>query len=202
MKESINPFKYLWGLACRFFLAILFGVIIDVVFSFVWMYVSGTNILVHFKEIYASNSAYLSHNPIVEHYVWHWMQTYGMQPLIDLANSLQGSYCQVASILIFAIFVVLQRAVIVIVSLPLYLVCIAVGMFDGLIGRELRRYQGGVESIRRDYFMRWIKVIEYIAFTGYMVLPIFINPVLWFFAFGALVACIHRMAVTYLQKYM
>ena len=201
MKESKNPLIYFKGLIARFAVSILIGVLIDLCFSFAWSYLSGSDVLTHLKSIYASNSEYLSSNPLIDKYLWYWLQHYGMDYLTQLSSNLQGSWFVLVSILITSLFVVLQRSVIALVSLPLYIVCVVVGMIDGLVGRELRRYQAGIESTRRDYYMRWVAFFEYVAFIGYMTIPLFINPVIWFFSFGVLVACIHRMAITYIQKY-
>lgn len=193
--------NYLKGLCARLIESLMIGVIVEIIFSFLWMYIAYQSVFSHFENMYEMNNNYLAHNPMINHYLWSYVSM-AMNDVLAWAKSLSDSYFQVISLLIYAVSVVLQKILIAIASLPLYIICIIVGSYDGLVGRELRRYRAGIESTRRERFEKWVRHIERFVFIGYVSIPVFIHPILWFLPLGILVACIHRMSIVYTQKYI
>ena len=105
-----------------------------------------------------------------------------------------------ASITVSQIFVV--RLALIVFSLPAFLLTGLVGVVDGLVERDLRRWGGGRESSNIYNLSRKSIVPAFIsACVIYISLPMSINPVLVILPFAVLFGLVTRITFERLKKY-
>ena len=197
-------FDVLKSLLARIFEALLFGMFIEVSFAVLMFLFFKWDVIDHLKHIYALNNNYLSQNILIGGYFWETIRTYTLDAGLNTLGHyhIVGSVYAILQCMLLAFVVVLQKVLIAIISIPLYLICLAVGIYDGWIARELRRYRAGTESTRRDIYADWSIRFERLLFIGYVSIPFYIPAVFWFLGIGIVVAIFERMKNEYRQKYL
>ena len=184
--------------------ALLFGVFIEVSFSLLMLLVFKVDMLDHLSSVYDSNNNYLANNILIGHGVWSYIQQY----TLDIGRTALSTYNIIEwlriilEVILISLVVVLQKLLIAIISIPIYLICLAVGVFDGWIARELRRYRAGTESTRRESYANWALRFERLLFIGYVSIPMYIPAMYWFLSFGIVIAMLERMKNEFRQKYL
>ena len=114
-------------------------------------------------------------------------------------RSTYQEYLQAAPYVVQSFFV---RLAMVVLSLPVFAVCVLVGMVDGLVERDLRRWGGGRESsltynlARKSVFPSFAS-----ACVLYISLPVSIHPLWLMGPFALVVGVFSRVAFERLKKY-
>jgi integrating conjugative element membrane protein (TIGR03747 family) len=94
------------------------------------------------------------------------------------------------------------RLALVVLSLPIFALCAVVGMVDGLVERDLRRWGGGRESsltynlARKSVFPSFVS-----ACVVYISLPVSVHPLWLMGTFAVVVGVFSRVAFERLKKY-
>jgi hypothetical protein len=184
----------------RFLEMIFYGILIEIVVAFVLIYFfSLQEVNDHLVSVFNHNNGYLSDSlisswiePVMRWVVMpviHWLR-----PNPDLLN-----YLGIAGL---STGVFLQKVVIAIISIPVFALFILIGIYDGIIQRELRRYRVAIESTRRERFDGWAKHVERFAFVGYVSIPVYIPAPLWFMFWGVITAILLQITTSFIQKYI
>ncbi|WP_440993560.1 DUF4400 domain-containing protein [Cysteiniphilum litorale] len=192
------------SLVARIGEALLVGMFVEVSFAVLMFMFFKWNVIEHLKSVYALNNAYLAQNAVIGGYFWEYIKSYTLDAGVATLEHYHiiGSVYAILQCMLLAFVVVLQKVLIAIISIPLYLICLIIGIYDGWIARELRRYRAGTESTRRDIYADWAIRFERILFIGYVSIPFYIPAVFWFLGLGIVVAILERMKNEYRQKYL
>lgn len=122
------------------------------------------------------------------------LQRWGYEPYQRFEDYLQ------ASTYVTQTFVI--RLVLILFSLPIFLVAALVGGVDGLVERDLRRWGGGRESSNVFNLARRSVVPSFVAAcVVYISLPFSINPVIVILPFAFLLGLAVRIGFERLKKY-
>ena len=106
-----------------------------------------------------------------------------------------------AAIQIVQVFSV--RLVILSLATPIFLLFSLIGLVDGLVQRDLRRWGGGRESSYLYHYAKksvWIFVL--IAWVGYLALPFSLHPVFLVLPFAILFGMTVSIAASTFKKYL
>lgn len=115
-------------------------------------------------------------------YQWIFVKT-GLQTWLDTPKSSEWelwlfnymrSYIE-ATLYILIVFVI--RLMIIILTSPLFMLAGLVGLIDGLVQRDLRRFGVGRESAYKyHHAKRWVAPVMFLAWIIYLSIPISIHP--------------------------
>lgn len=95
------------------------------------------------------------------------------------------------------------RLVILILATPVFLLFSLIGLVDGLVQRDLRRWGGGRESSYLYHYAKnsnWVFVLS--AWVSYLALPISLHPVLIILPFAILLAISISVTASTFKKYL
>ena len=95
------------------------------------------------------------------------------------------------------------RVVIYFKMLPLFMLALTVGFIDGLVQRDIRKFQGAREST--FFFHRILLLFKFTFFTPlliYFSLPFFVSPVLFFGLQSIGLGVLIQMAARSFKKYV
>ena len=194
-----------FSLIIRFFESVFFGACLEILCVIIIGFCFDTTaLLIHFQSIYNLNASYLSDNFVIltgiSPYLHHW--SIHLLPSIEQIPFINDGLESMVFCIILAMVVVIQKLIIVLITLPVYILFKILASFDGLISREIRRYRAGFESTRREYITANILRFERFIFIGFVALPFYIPAVLWFGIFGVFVAVLQQIKISYVQKYI
>ncbi|WP_422452165.1 TIGR03747 family integrating conjugative element membrane protein [Endozoicomonas sp. ALC066] len=107
----------------------------------------------------------------------------------------------IASVMVVQLFLV--RLSIMTLSMPLYLLFVVVGMADGLMQRDLRRWGGGRESaFVYHHAKRWMVPVFLFSWLVYLSIPVAVHPNLILLPFAAMLGGIAYMMTSRFKKYL
>ncbi|WP_150467597.1 hypothetical protein [Francisella sp. SYW-9] len=187
--------------------AVLLALMLDLIFSGIYSYINGQKGLYALVGDYQANKAYTFN--FINYYLdilMHWVGILSDQlatfPLIQLFSD--GA--------LVTIIILIQKFIILIQSIYIYIVILLFFIFDGVIFREIRRYRAGPESVRRKEFEGYSTLIETLMINGYLFptsillkifgIDVYLSPAIWFLSLGFIAALFHRLKFVYIQKYL
>lgn len=95
------------------------------------------------------------------------------------------------------------RIAVVVLSLPVFVLFGVVGLVDGLVQRDLRRFHGGTESaFIYHHLKRWLTPIVSLSALGYLSLPFSLHPNLVFIPAAFLFAFIGASTAARFKKFL
>ncbi len=146
-------------------------------------------------------------------YKWLWEKTHGIKliewmaepPPADASAVRKGLYkvseFGIATVNITQVFTI--RVAILTLAMPVFILFGIVGLTDGLVQRDIRKWGGGRES---SYIFHWATKFLGPAFLltwlVYLALPFSVNPGLIVLPFAMLFALMLRIAGTTFKKYL
>ena len=192
------------GLLSRLLEALLFGALFESLAAGVIFYCLGTNSITYLQHIWQANRAYIGNNAVVNTYIWPFVAQWSVVYPTEWLNQISGSELggSILVVLVLAAGIICQKMLITLMAVPLYGGIMIIAWYDGWVARELRRYRGGTESIRRETYEAIGVSLERLMFIGYVSLPLYIPAILWFVPLSAAVAFFHRMRLEFVQKYL
>lgn len=108
-----------------------------------------------------------------------------------------------AQVVLAATEVNLSRLIILVLALPLLFLLLLVFATDGLVQRDIRKFQGARESTflfhRSQYLLRFC---IYAPLFIYLCVPIAVTPVLFIMTQGILMGLVVMLSATYYKKYV
>ena len=124
----------------------------------------------------------------------------GLRPLLHRLYSPAGEFL-VAAMQVTQVFCV--RLAVLSLSTPVFFLFGLVGLVDGLVRRDLRRWGGGRESsFVYHYARRSVMPLVVSAWVGYLALPFSLHPAWIVLPFSALLALVITVTAGTFKKYL
>jgi len=104
---------------------------------------------------------------------------------------------------VFSVLTFLVRLIVLTLTTPLFLMAIAVGLVDGLVRRDIRRFGAGLESGFVHHRARAaIKPLAVAPWLIYLSMPVSISPLLILLPCAAILALAVSVTVGSFKKYL
>ena len=216
IKQSFSPYSQATK---RLMVAIIIGVVVELIYSIYIAFTFNDNTVMHLRSMYSYNQGFMSDwlnglfNYIKEGFdsIWKWFDI-GYKYLfmgLNFITSYFGIKLQYHSAELFraiylSFLIYMQKVIIAFASMINYFIIVLVFLFDGVIARELRRYNGAPESINQN----WTSLTtfgENLMYTGYIAFPFIadvFSPAVWFLSISFCLCWLYRRQVEYIQKYL
>jgi len=177
-------------------------------------------IMVNTKLLAASNAVSLSwtertlaHDLNIPSLKWHEINLGKLQEqefitgsakLSRLSQQYQWDFShEVLPILDGVTEIILGRILIFILSIPLFLLCLSIGLVDGLVQRDIRKFQGARESTLLFHeTKRGLSFWFYVPLLAYMVLPWPVSPTCFLVPMAMVSGFLLRLNIQTFKKYI
>lgn len=124
------------------------------------------------------------------------------QNLNALAKKFQAGFKIIQQILTGTTLIILQRTLIFLLAIPLFLLCFGLGIIDGLVQRDIRKFQGARESTLLFHeIKRSLGWVFFIPLLVYFSLPWPVSPVWFLVPIAITVGVLTELSVRSFKKY-
>lgn len=139
-----------------------------------------------------------------------WAQSDTQLKILSREVSIQGQFAQVYVLMqdyllaaMFTIFTFVVRLAVLTLAMPMFLLAVITGGVDGLMRRDLRKFEAGRES--SFVYHRARRTLLPLMVTPWMIylsLPWSLNPILVLLPFAILLGCMVAVTITTFKKYL
>lgn len=172
------------------------------------MFVKGqAAVMTGINHIITLNIDYIGHNPSSYMYWLGSWFAYAHEQLAYVALSVRKighQFLQMSVQLVLSVIEInLSRLVIFLAALPLFLLFMLIFGTDGLVKRDIRKFQGARESTL--FFHRTKHLIGFLFYGIYLIfmcMPVALPPFMFVAALVLLVGIATQQATTYFKKYL
>lgn len=156
-------------------------------------------ILVNLKLIATSSSLWV-HQLATAFYDWHERAI----SILDTSSLLQIAFIQTTLHLLLAVSAInFLRFSLFLTALPLFILVLWICITDGLVKRDIRKFQGARESTLTFHRAKhWFSFCFFVHIFIYLALPLAITPILFFVIQAILLGMTARLSMTYFKKYL
>jgi integrating conjugative element membrane protein (TIGR03747 family) len=152
---------------------------------------------IHFIE---QNTSVLSQKIIRIFYIVHKF----LGELFNNTGILKFTFIQnTIQLLLFSLEIDISRILIFCLALPLFVLILLVGVTDGLVQRDIRKFQSAGESSFKFHHIKGLfGFLFFIPFFIYLALPLAVNPYIFLPVQALLLGATALLSVKYFKKYL